>query len=220
MTSTLARILGVAAVLALTFFWAIAAASSASSLSTVPGGRTASPAALAVTASTTQAADVAAAAIPADFEPVMGYRPQVRHGLLVDPEGTCSSPVPLPEDFTPACAEHDLGYDLLRFADLTGHRLGAWARTAIDDRLALRLRAVCAGLDPGPRRALCSTAAHVATMTVRVNSVRQLEGVPEETPGSWAVSGLAVAVLAVASARLVGSRRVPGPSKPAREVPV
>jgi hypothetical protein len=150
---------------------------------------------------------MAAADVPAGFETVMGYRPQVRNGLLVDPEGTCSSPIPLPHGFTPACAEHDLGYDLLRYAALTGDPLDAWARTAVDDRLSQRMRAVCEERRSWLERALCSTAAHVTATTVHINTVRQFRGVPEETPRSWAVTGLALGAVLVASVRLVSRRR-------------
>jgi hypothetical protein len=202
-------------------------ATSASSLSSASGDSAAhSPAALAVRAVTTQTAGTAAAAaVPADFEAVMGYRPQVRDGLLVDPEGSCSSPIPLPAGFTPACAEHDLGYDLLRYAALTGHPLDPWARTAVDDRLSQRMRAVCAATHPWLRRAVCSAAAHVTATTVEVNSVRQFRGVPEESPGSWAVTGLAAGAMVVAAVGLVETRRrrrgrrVPHPPQLAREVP-
>jgi uncharacterized membrane protein len=204
MTSRPARTLDVVALLVVTLTWATAGASSASPAPGDPSAAT--PAAVAVTAVTTRTADTAAA-IPADFESVMGYRPRVRHGLLVDPDGTCSSPVPLPEGFTPACAEHDLGYDLLRYADLTGDPLAAWARTAVDQRLDHRMRAACADLGPGVGRAVCSAAAHLVTLSVEVNSVRQLRGVPEETLASWAVTALATGAAAMMSLRLVAMRR-------------
>lgn len=184
------------------------ATSSASAQSVASGVRSdSSPAAHAVAAVTTQTAGIAAAAVPDDFASVMGYQPQVRDGLLVDPAGTCSSPIPLPERFTPACAEHDLGYDLLRYAALTGHPLDAWARTAVDDRLLQRMRAVCAELHPGLKRVVCSTAAQVSAATVEINSVRQFRGVPEESLGSWTVTGLAVGAVVVASVRLMLGRR-------------
>jgi len=179
-----------------------ASSSPASAASSAP-----SSAALAVTAVTTQSAGLPAATVPADFEAVMGYRPQVRNGLLVDPEGTCSSPVPLPEGFAPACAEHDLGYDLLRYAALTGRPLGAWARAAIDDRLSQRMQAVCAERQSWLQRAACSTAAQISVLTVEINSVRQFRGVPEESFASLAVTGLALVAVLAALARLVGGRR-------------
>jgi len=214
-TTKLTRALAVMALLVLGMSWATTSASvgspgspgspvSAPSFSTASAGGSAfSDAALAVAAVTTQAVGVAAAAVPADFESVMGYRPQVRDGLLVDPDGTCSSPIPLPAGFTPACAEHDLGYDLLRYAALTGDPLDAWARTAVDDRLAQRMRTVCAALHPASRRAVCSTTAFVTAATVEVNSVRQFRGVPEESVGSLAVTAVALVAVAVACAGLV-----------------
>jgi len=206
MTSKPARTLGVLAALVpalvLALVWATAAGTSASGEPSAS-----SPAAVAVLAVTTRAAGAAAAAVPADFRSVMGYRPRVRDGLLVDPRGGCSSPVPMPAAFTPACAEHDLGYDLLRYADLTGEPLGGWARTAIDRRLVQRMRSACALSTPGLRRALCSSAAYVATVVVGVNSVRQLRGVPEETAGSWAVTGAAVGAVAAAAAGSLARRR-------------
>jgi hypothetical protein len=206
MTRTLTRILGIVGVLALTVPATTAAvantvatpprtsSSTADARSSVAGG--------AVAAITTQPVAVAAAAIPADFESVMGYQPRVRHGVLVDPDGSCSSPVPLPRGFALACAEHDLGYDLLRYADLSGAALGPWARTAVDDRMVQRMRAACADLDPGIQRALCSVADDVAGLVVEINSLRQLRGVPEETVGSWVVTGLSAGVLAALFALL------------------
>jgi hypothetical protein len=200
MTRTLTRLLGAVGVLALTVPATTAAVANTMTAPPRTGTATAdarsSAARAAVAAVTTQPAEAGAAAIPADFESVMGYRPQVRHGVLVDPDGSCSSPLPLPRGFALACAEHDLGYDLLRYADLGGAPLGPWARTAVDDRMVQRMRAVCTDLDPGIQRALCSTADDVAGLAVEVNSLRQLRGVPEETVGSWVVTGLCAGVLA------------------------
>jgi hypothetical protein len=224
MTSKPARILGMLTLVALlvptilAVSWATPAGSSASN-----GPRASSPAAIAVMTVTTRAAGVAYAAVPADFESVMGYRPQVRDGLLVDPEGACSSPLPLPDAFAPACAEHDLGYDLLRYADLTGEPLGGWARTAIDRRLVQRMRATCARREPGLERALCSSAAYVATVTVEINSVRQLRGAPEETLASWAITAVGAAVVVTAGVGLLSrrqrSRRDPRARASAQAVP-
>jgi hypothetical protein len=229
-TTKLTQALAVMALLVLSTSWATTSTFSGSSASSAPTASSASSAPLfstasAVAAVTTRAAAIAAAAVPADFESVMGYRPQVRDGLLVDPEGTCSSPIPLPEGFTPACAEHDLGYDLLRYAALTGDPLDAWARTAVDDRLSQRMRAVCAALHSASERAVCSTAAFVTASTVEVNSVRQFRGVPEESPASLAVTAVALAAAVVACAGLVarrrrrGSLREPRPREIARGVP-
>jgi hypothetical protein len=209
MTRTLTRILGVVGVLALTVPATTAAVANTVASPSQTGGPTAdarwSAAGAAVAAVTTQPVAVAAAAIPADFESVMGYQPRVRHGVLIDPDGRCSSPVPLPRGFALACAEHDLGYDLLRYADHSGAALGAWARTSVDDRMVQRMRAACADLDPGIQRAWCSVADDVAGLVVEINSLRQLRGVPEETVGSWVVTGLSAGVLAALVALLAAA---------------
>jgi hypothetical protein len=210
MTRTLTRILGVVGVLALTVPATTAAVANTVATPFQTGSPTAdarsSVAGAAVAAVTTQQpVAVAAATIPTDFESVMGYQPRVRHGVLVDPDGSCSSPVPLPRGFALACAEHDLGYDLLRYADLSGAALGPWARTAVDDRMVRRMRAACTDLDPGIQRALCSVADDVAGLVVEVNSLRQLRGVPEETVGSWVVTGLSAGVLAALVALLAAT---------------
>ncbi|MCG7320984.1 hypothetical protein [Arsenicicoccus bolidensis] len=80
-----------------------------------------SPAGRAVTALTTSTGTQALRAVPDDFEATLGYQPVLQDGELVRPDGDCSSPVPLPRTFEPACRQHDLGYDLLRHAALTGH---------------------------------------------------------------------------------------------------
>src|SRR5690606_32670261 len=85
---------------------------------------------------------------PDDFATVMDYAPVTEPGLtadevLADPDGGCSSPVPLPEVFEPACRIHDLGYDLLRYARDTGGELGSQARRDLDAQLARNLRASC-----------------------------------------------------------------------------
>jgi hypothetical protein len=173
--------------------------------------------------------DVAAAdaALPDDFAPTMGYRPVARDGLLVRPDGSCSSPVPLPARFASVCARHDLGYDLLRYADARDRPLGPWARERLDAALADGLRRACAHAGGG-----CRLAAETATVAVRANSLRQGDGTPgRETvasAGAVALGGgglLAVLVLPLpgptatgrAARRLVGvarrlGRRLPAPA--------
>jgi hypothetical protein len=57
--------------------------------------------------------DTASAVFPPDFGAAMYYNPiRERWGAgerLSDPHGSCSSPVPLPVLFEPACRTHDLG---------------------------------------------------------------------------------------------------------------
>ena len=76
-----------------------------------------------VSALTAVSAPAAAAATPlstGDFATVMGYRPIAENGIRVKPTGSCSSPVPLPTEFTDPCRAHDLGYDELRYAARIG----------------------------------------------------------------------------------------------------
>lgn len=116
------------------------------------------------------------AALPSDFERRIGYRPVIIDGVPANADGGCSSPIPLPDRFEPLCKTHDLGYDLLRYAGLTGHPLGGWARKGLDAMLIRRMRTVCH--DP-----LCLQSAEVAEIGLRFNTWRQDSGVPvSETP--------------------------------------
>lgn len=142
-------------------------------------GSVAGPAGLAVVALTSGGAGPAAAqAIPRDFESYSGYRPVVHQGVLVAPDGECSSPVELPPEFDTACMAHDLGYDLLRYADSTGAPLGPWARQAVDNALGVRLHQACDAHAEPMVRTRCETFAEVAATAVELNSRRQHYGVP------------------------------------------
>jgi hypothetical protein len=132
----------------------------------------------------------------------------VRGGVLLRPDGSCSSPLPLPRGFTPYCDRHDLGYDLLRYAAAKGRPLGPWARVAVDRQLGAGLRAACArsgGVG-------CGLAADTAYAAVRANSRRQGDGVPgSETPatvGAVALGGAgALSLLVLALTTLMGRVR-------------
>ncbi|RRQ00069.1 hypothetical protein CXF43_09290 [Corynebacterium bovis] len=60
-----------------------------------------------------------------------------------NPGGGCSSPVPLPARFEPACRTHDLGYDLLRVAGRRGEPVPPAIRRGLDRQLADRMHAAC-----------------------------------------------------------------------------
>ncbi|MGU3293841.1 hypothetical protein [Williamsia sp. M5A3_1d] len=113
----------------------------------------------------------AMALIPSGFADEMGYRPVLIDGVPANPDGGCSSPIGLPMSFDAPCKTHDLGYDLLRYGDLTGTPLGPWARQSLDGQLSARMHASC--VDDG-----CQTAADLADAGVAANSRRQGEGVP------------------------------------------
>ncbi len=116
-------------------------------------------------------------AIPTDFADESGYRPVITDGLLVDPGGECSSPVRLPAEFRTACQAHDLGYDMLRYADAHGQPLGPWARRAVDTALEQRMRSACDHRQE-LEQARCQAMATVAVKAVDLNSRRQSYATP------------------------------------------
>lgn len=123
------------------------------------------------------------AALPEGTVDALGYVPVTVDGMPADPEGDCSSPVPLPASFTPACLTHDLGYDLLRLAADRGETVPAGVRPALDRQLAARMVSSCGG---GPvSRAGCRVAAEVADAVVTANSWRQGDGVPVAENFPW-----------------------------------
>ncbi|WP_285649634.1 hypothetical protein [Actinomycetospora sp. NBRC 106375] len=107
--------------------------------------------------------------------------PAVVDGMLLDPGGGCSSPIALPAAFDDACRAHDLGYDLLRYANRRGAPLGGWARAALDRQLARDLAAACTetfatrGVVDLTR---CHVVAGLADVVVAANSWRQGWSVP------------------------------------------
>lgn len=113
--------------------------------------------------------------LPAAFASTMGYVPvveQMSDGRYpANPRGSCSSPVPLPQRFESLCRTHDLGYDLLRYAQRAGHPLGGWARTELDAMLIRRMVASC-GDD------VCVASARVAQVALALNTWRQYDGPP------------------------------------------
>jgi len=139
-----------------------------------------SGAARAITELTTTDLASDAAVVPDDFTAVIGYRPRVEGGMLVNPSGACSSPVPLPAEFDTACKAHDLGYDLLRYAHVSGGDLGGWARGALDAQLDRRMHEACDARERD--RAACFAMANTATTAVALNSRRQGYGVPIDEP--------------------------------------
>ncbi|WP_232852337.1 hypothetical protein [Nocardia acididurans] len=116
--------------------------------------------------------------VPADFALVEGYQPTLLNGVLVNPNGDCSSPITLPAEFDLACKAHDLGYDLLRYAAEQGQPLGPWARQSIDAALEQRMHESCEARPGAVSRAGCQMMASIATAAVDLNSIRQSYGVP------------------------------------------
>lgn len=110
----------------------------------------------------------------------LGYRPGVVDGHATNPDGDCSSPVPLPASFEPACRTHDLGYDLLRVADRTGETIPPHTRRNLDRQLASQMTASC---EDG--NVICRAAATVAHVAVAANTLRQHNGAPVEEWFPW-----------------------------------
>ncbi|MFB8009320.1 hypothetical protein [Nocardia sp. NPDC056000] len=117
-------------------------------------------------------------AIADSFVAEFGYRPVIEAGMLVNPNGDCSSPIPLPREFDTACKAHDLGYDMLRYADAHGQPLGPWARQTADAALDQRMHESCLTRSDALSRAQCQLMAGVAATFVDLNSARQDYGVP------------------------------------------
>ncbi|MFI6168038.1 hypothetical protein ACIBCN_14750 [Nocardia sp. NPDC051052] len=118
------------------------------------------------------------AAISDDFTAQFGYRPSTVDGLVVNPRGDCSSPVTLPAEFETACKAHDLGYDLLRYAEQRGEPLGPWARQALDNTLERHMHEACDSRGDSFSRARCNAMASIAFTFVDLNSRRQGYGAP------------------------------------------
>ncbi|CAN7210319.1 hypothetical protein [Knoellia sp. LjRoot47] len=156
-------------------------------------------------------ASAASAALPQDFSRRFGYSPDVTDGLLGDPAGGCSSPVPLPVEFTAACRKHDLGYDLLRYAGRSGHALPREARRAVDERLGIELESSCSTRRHRVGHATCLAWADIAHGFVRVNSLRQGDAVPEPESPLTVAPAVAAGVACLGGAGLLlGSRRSRG----------
>lgn len=123
--------------------------------------------------------DPAAAPVGGAVADALGYRPVPELGLLAHPEGDCSSPIPLPHRFEPACRVHDLGYDLLRVAHQRGVEIPGGLRVDLDSLLARQMRQTCGSAVP------CRVVADIAHAAVHVNTVRQGHGAPVEERLPW-----------------------------------
>ncbi|WP_244970722.1 hypothetical protein [Gordonia jinghuaiqii] len=123
--------------------------------------------------------------LPETFAATLGYIPTLIDGYPADPEGSCSSPVPLPATFTPLCRTHDFGYDLLRAARSDGAPLGAWARFSLDRMLVDRMYGSCGS-------PACTAAAHGARIGLAWNTWRQYGGPPARDESVPALVGTTI----------------------------
>jgi hypothetical protein len=149
--------------------------------------------------------------LPPDFARETGRDPKTVRApdgtlRVVDASGGCSGPAGDTEwDFSIACRAHDLGYDLLRYAEHKGHPLGQDARKALDDRLAADLHRQCA-LNPRGAEQSCHAVAETYAMGLKFNSWRQRWGPPGHEPVvAWAFGSAIVVFLLLA--RLHGRQR-------------
>lgn len=123
-------------------------------------------------------------AVPAGFSAQFGYTPVVQDGRPSNPHGSCSSPIPLPARFEPACRVHDYGYDLLRFAARNGTVLSPDARAQLDAELIADMHRRCSN-------PLCHLAADLSRAGLALNTWRQRGGDPvTETTAQVATSYL------------------------------
>lgn len=119
------------------------------------------------------------ALIGAEVTDALGYSPVPELGLAANGFGDCSSPVPLPDEFEPACRVHDLGYDLLRVAHRYDAEIPRGLRSDLDSLLARQMRDAC------DERLPCVAMAEIAHVAVHVNTVRQGHGAPVEERFPW-----------------------------------
>lgn len=140
----------------------------------------------------------ALALLPPDFTEVTGVVPgaaPARDGSVraVHVDGGCSTPWGDDNtrwDFGAACRSHDLGYDLLRYAEKKGQPLGPEVRKALDDRLSTDMHATCEHNPRGSQR-LCETVASVYSAGLVVNSWHQRWGPPVGEPIVPLLAGVA-----------------------------
>jgi phospholipase A2-like protein len=170
----------------------LAPTSTASAAATTPTSMPAPERAAAVAIDDVTAPPSAAnplAGIPTDFFTVMGYRPtlgRLANGdvLAINPNGGCSViGGGRPFDLSTVCKAHDLGYDLLRYANRQGEDLGEGARVQIDDKFRQDLRTQCEARYTGAESDACDAMAVTFDAGVGFNSWRQQYGPPIVTAG-------------------------------------
>ncbi len=160
--------------------------------------------------------------LPADFDQVTGRRPVLMRApdgtmRAVHPGGGCSSPWGDTRwDYSVGCKAHDLGYDMLRYAERKGQPLAPRVRERLDDRLSADMHAQCR-LNPRGSPAFCQVVASLYTVGLVVNSWHQRWGPPRNEPvGPWSVAMVVIMLLIAVRAPAVvrrgvrhGPRRVP-----------
>jgi len=158
------------------------------------------------------AGDAQAHQVPTGFVDDMGYTPQPASGTLLNPSGGCSTPGEVgPGGFSEACQIHDLGYDVLRYAEIEGERFSAAARLKIDWAFYGDMLKTC-------ETATCRLTATAYFTGVSANSIRQGYKTPHAEPTTpWVALALAVFGMGAAGSLIDGDmkQRLPDPLKPA-----
>ncbi|WP_197321692.1 phospholipase A2 [Saccharomonospora sp. NB11] len=137
--------------------------------------------------------------LPADFEAVTKVQVGTQRALdgtvrAVHVGGGCSAPWGDDStrwNFGTPCRSHDLGYDLLRYAEKKGSPLSAEVREALDERLTKDMYTTCE-VNPRGTLELCRTVAGVYSAGLVVNSWHQRWGPPVGKPLLPLLSGVAV----------------------------
>ncbi|ASR39641.1 phospholipase [Prauserella marina] len=169
--------------------------------------------------------------LPSDFTSVTGVEPGQSAAMdgtvrAVHVDGGCSTPWGDDDtrwDFGTPCRAHDLGYDLLRYAEKKGQPLPPETRRALDDRLSADMHATCA-INPRDSEGMCETVADLYSAGIVVNSWHQRWGPPVGEPIVPILAGVAV-IGFLLSFRLRGwlllrrSRPRPAPAPKAAPVP-
>ncbi|KAA2252697.1 hypothetical protein F0L68_34855 [Solihabitans fulvus] len=143
------------------------------------------------------------AAMPADFPSLIGYLPMtatMSDGTVraYKPNSHCSAPLlgAGPYDFDLACKVHDIGYDMLRYAEYRGQPLGPDARRLVDDTWSGLMDARCDSAYQGVSRSVCHGTASMYAFAVWANSWRQRFGTPHWEPaGAWSTGLVAIFLL-------------------------
>ncbi|GHF47412.1 hypothetical protein FHX82_001450 [Amycolatopsis bartoniae] len=137
--------------------------------------------------------------LPADFTQVTGVVPgslPARDGTVraVHVDGGCSTPWGDDNtkwDYAVPCKAHDLGYDLLRYADKVGHPLAPAVRESLDARLSADMHNACR-INPMDSPRTCQFVASVYSAGLVVNSWHQRWGPPVGDPIGPMLAGVAV----------------------------
>jgi hypothetical protein len=141
----------------------------------------------------------ALARLPKDFTALSGVTPgamPARDGTVraVHVDGGCSTPWGDDNtkwDYAVPCKAHDLGYDLLRYADRKGHPLGPEVREALDNQLSHDMHHAC-DLNPMDSAGTCRIVASFYSAGLVVNSWHQRWGPPVGDPIGPMVAGVLV----------------------------